>query len=460
MRFLAIAAAAALVSASPLSAQNLTARSDSVMRAAEARGFSGVVRLEKGGAVILEKGYGLANRAQNVPFTPATVVQIGSNTKDFTAVAILQLKEKGLLDLGDPIGKYFQSAPEEKRGITITQLLDHEAGFPMGLGQDFETVGRQQLIDAAMKFKLLFNPGARRSYSNTGYALLAVIIEQVSGKSYDEYVRDNILIPLGLKDTGFHLPRFDERRLAHGYRVGGADAGTMLSKPRAADGPYWNLRGNGGMLSTLSDMSAFYKALLETDKLLKPETRSLRFRSDEPIALAGSDLVNVFIYERDPMAKLELIVASTNADQKAGPVLSELRTVIEPRTAGRQVQIVGGGEPLARREGKAPPPAVAGIAKELIEVFNKGDSAALRRFVATRFATGPDAPTVDQRLERIGSLHQSLGNLEILGMIVTEEGVVEIVLRSEREGQALLILDIDQVAPHKIRRLGLQVGGD
>ena len=72
----------------------------------------------------------------------------------------------------------------------------------------------------------------------------------------------------------------------------------MISKPHATDGPYWNLRGNGGMLSTVDDMHAFYKALFETNKLLKPETRALRFNPNEPIGLAGSDLVSSFLYDR------------------------------------------------------------------------------------------------------------------------------------------------------------------
>lgn len=451
--------AVSLVSASPCAGQDLSSRADALVSAAEARGFSGVVRIEKDGAVVLEKGYGLANRAAKIPFTASTVVQIGSNTKDFTAVAILQLKENGLLDLVDPLAKFLPDAPQDKRAITVSQLLDHEAGFPLGLGPDFDPVSRDQLVDAAMRFKLLFEPGKRRSYSNTGYALLAAIIEKVSGKSYDEYVRDNILIPLGLRDTGFHLPQFDERRLAHGYRAGGEDHGTMLSKPSAPDGPYWNLRGNGGMLSTVGDMHSFYDALFETDKLLKPETRGLRFNPGEPIALAGSDLVSVFVYERDPAAKLEVIVASTNAEQKAGLVLEELRKAIDPRDAQQQMQIVGADAPLARRDGKAPPTAIAAIAAELVATINTGDIAVLGRFIAARFAAGPDAPTVDERLQRLRGLHGNLGKLEVLGMTMADGGPLEVRLKTEKEGPAVLILDIELNAPHNIRRLGLQVAG-
>ena len=82
--------------------------------------------------------------------------------------------------------------------------------------------------------------GRYRTRRHACFMVEAAIIEQVSGQTYDEYLRDEILAPLGLKDTGFLLPRFDLRRLAHGYR-GEEDRGTMLAKPHAADGPYWNL---------------------------------------------------------------------------------------------------------------------------------------------------------------------------------------------------------------------------
>ncbi|MGK2960651.1 MAG: serine hydrolase domain-containing protein [Gemmatimonadaceae bacterium] len=85
-----------------------------------------------------------------MPFSAGTVVQIGSNTKDFTKVAILQLVEAGRISLADPLSRFFPSAPGDKRGITLSQLLEHQAGFPLGLGPDADQVSRQQLIDNAM----------------------------------------------------------------------------------------------------------------------------------------------------------------------------------------------------------------------------------------------------------------------------------------------------------------------
>ncbi len=308
---------AALAVAARAGAQGIGARADSILRAAEANGFSGVVRVVKDGATILQKGYGLANREDQTPFTPETIIQIGAGTKDFTAVAILQLHERGRLSIRDSIGKFFTGVPAGKRAITIWQLLTHRAGFPLRVGGDFETWTRQALIDSAMRTALLFPVGSREAYSNVGYSLLAAVIEQVSGISYDAYVQENILKPLGLTHTGLLLPSFDPKKLARVYQAGAPDNGTVLAKPHADDGPYWNLRGSGGMLSTVDEMHMFYRSLFETDALLKAETRRLRFNPDEPARLGGSEGESYFVYERDPRAGAEMIVASTSTEAPA-----------------------------------------------------------------------------------------------------------------------------------------------
>ena len=351
-------AAALLVAGGTASAQGVAGSLDSTMRIAERAGFSGVVRVERDGKVLLDKGYGWANRASRIPFTRETVVQIGSNTKDFTAVAILQLQAAGKLSMGDSLGKYFPSAPADKKGITIRQLMNHRAGFPLGIGGDFAPFNRSILVDSAMHTPLLFAPGSRESYSNTGFSLLAAMIEQVTGKSYDVYVRDAITAPLGMHRTGFLLPKFQLKELAHGYQPKGTDAGTMLEKPHAEDGPYWNLRGNGGMLSTAGEMHAFYKALFEGDKLLTREARKDRFPPDEPIGLAGSDGVNFFLYERFPRMRTEIIIASTNAAMKAPAIRRELGKVMGlPSPDGEPSEAIVAREERqasARADGSAP----------------------------------------------------------------------------------------------------------
>ena len=436
-------------------AQATAARLDSAMRAAERAGFSGVVRVEQGGVVLLERGYGLANREGRVPFTTSTIVQIGSNTKDFTAVAILQLHQAGKVSMNDSVGKYFRAVPADKRGITIRHLLNHRAGFPLGIGGDFEPVGRQALVDSAMRTALLFIPGTRESYSNTGFSLLAAIIEQVTGTTYDRYVQRAILAPLGMRRTGFLLPGFMLSDLAHGYLASGRDNGTMLAKPHAADGPYWNLRGNGGILSTVGDMHAFYTSLFEGDVLMSPATRALMFNPAEPIGLAGSDGVNFFLYDRFPGMRTEMIIASTNAASRAPQVRGALGKVL-----GLPDPDVGGGGDVARRPGGRPvPDALGKMLGDFVRTLNSGDMASLRAFIAAHFTSGADDPTVDERLGRIGRLRENLGDLAVESIEMFDEGPVEMRLKSSVQGLVVVGVQVGRAAPFLIRGLQVRIGG-
>jgi CubicO group peptidase (beta-lactamase class C family) len=117
-----------------------------------------------------------------------------------------------------------------------------------------------------MDAELEFEPGTSYGYSNVGYSLLAAVIEQVSGASYDEFVQHALFGPAGMTSTGYDLDDLDAARLARGYR-GDEDFGTFADHPWADDGPYWHLRGNGGMLSTLRDLIAWHLALDGTDVL-------------------------------------------------------------------------------------------------------------------------------------------------------------------------------------------------
>jgi CubicO group peptidase (beta-lactamase class C family) len=452
-----VSIAAVALFASPLLAQDQIRQIDSTLKAAEAKGFSGVVRLSRHGEVLLEEGYGVANRSQNIRFTPSTVVQIGSNTKDFTAVALLQLQQKGLLNLGDPLSRFFPEAPADKKDITIRQLMRHRAGFPLGFGEDFAPVTRDQLIQTALSSKLLFTPGSRESYSNPGYSILAAIIEKVSGKTYDEYVRDNILRPLGMTHTGLLLPNFALNTLAHGYRVSGEDAGTMLEKPHAADGPFWNLRGNGGMLSTVGDMATFYTALFTTEKLLPFNARDGMFDPRQPIALAGSDLVNFFLYERMPGEDVELFIVSTNAAVKAPMIREQIASLagLPGLGGGRQT---GGDAPLARAAGKPVSASISALVDQFVAAVNSGDKTAIARFITDHYVLTAGEPSAEQRAERLAGVHNDLGAFTIVSKTAIQDGPVQVVVKAEREPEALLIFDVDP-ASNKIRRFGIQVGG-
>ncbi|MEX2016407.1 MAG: serine hydrolase domain-containing protein, partial [Candidatus Hydrogenedentales bacterium] len=194
---------------------------DAVYEAAEADGFAGAVLIARDGEILLQKGYGLANRETETSWPPATISTIGSITKTFTAVALMKLASEDKLAVDDPITKYFDDVPEDKQHITLHHLLTHSAGLRGAHGGDFDKrATRDELLERAMKSDLLWGAdmaGERYEYSNTGYSLLAMIVEDLSGKPYEDYVRAAILEPAGMTDTGYTLD-WDPSRFAHGYQ--------------------------------------------------------------------------------------------------------------------------------------------------------------------------------------------------------------------------------------------------
>jgi CubicO group peptidase (beta-lactamase class C family) len=121
---------------------------------------------------------------------------------------------------------------------------------------------------SALRSKLLFAPGHGHRYANSGFSLLAAVVEQVTGQPYEAYLREQLWLPAGMKHTGYRLPKWEPDTVAHGYE-GNRDWGTPLDKNWATDGPYWNLRGNGGVLSTVWDLYRWHQALLGEQVLSK-----------------------------------------------------------------------------------------------------------------------------------------------------------------------------------------------
>ncbi|MEA2560684.1 MAG: hypothetical protein QOH06_2188 [Acidobacteriota bacterium] len=258
---------------------------DAHMSRLEAYGFSGSLLVAKGGEVILNKGYGFANAQRKDPFTAETAFDIGSITKQFTATAILKLEMQGKLSVSDPISKWFEGVPEDKKGITLHHLLTHSAGLEDVFGDDYEEMPRDRLVKEALSSKLLWAPGTRYRYSNAGYSLLAAIVELASGKPYEAYLRENLWKPAGMTRTGYKLQ--EKGPLAHGVLGDAEDWGTPVDKAWAPDGPWWNLRGNGGVLSTTGDLYKWHQAL-EGEAILSKEAKAKMFTPHVPEDEEGS----------------------------------------------------------------------------------------------------------------------------------------------------------------------------
>jgi CubicO group peptidase (beta-lactamase class C family) len=219
------------------------------------------VLVVRDGTVILRKGYGLADLELGVPMDPADVFPICSVTKQFTAVAILQLVEAGKLKLTDDLSRFVRDYPTGGAEITLTELLGHTSGIPScdALPEWRRTLGAGLTPDQALgltrNLPLDFAPGSDWRYSNTGYALLGKVIEAVSGQSYPAYVRSRLFAPAGM----VHSYYGDGHRLIARRVRGYSRAGKAW-----VDAPDFNLDQTfaaGALLSTVDDLRAWDQAL-------------------------------------------------------------------------------------------------------------------------------------------------------------------------------------------------------
>jgi CubicO group peptidase (beta-lactamase class C family) len=246
-------------------------RIDSYFQALEQGGFSGTVLVARKGKLLLHKGYGLADREDKTPCTTETVFDIGSITKQFTAAAILKLEMAGKLRVEDPLSKYLEGVPEDKASITLHHLLTHTSGLDHEYGEDDAYAPRDLAVRLFLHMPLITPPGAKYRYSNAGFSLLAAVVEKVSGKPYETYLREVFFGPLGMAKTGYILPHWNVLEVSRNYSEK-KDNGWTFNRNWGPDGPYWHLFGNGGILTTTGDLYKWEEALL-SDRALSPEAR-------------------------------------------------------------------------------------------------------------------------------------------------------------------------------------------
>ncbi|WP_220793448.1 serine hydrolase domain-containing protein [Nocardioides stalactiti] len=238
-------------------------------------GASGTLVAVRGREVIC-RGFGIVDREAGTAADCDTVYDIGSVTKQFTAAAIVKLQMMGRLDVDDRLGRWVgRSVPADKRPITARPLLTHTSGLVGSLGADDEPLTRRQLIEQALASPLRSRPGATYHYSNVGYSLLAVVVERASGMSYEQFLAEHLFAPAGMRSTGYVLPDWESRSVAVEYDARGRSHGRPIDQPWAADGPFWNLHGNGGILSSARDLVRWHHALIGDRVLDRPAKRAL-----------------------------------------------------------------------------------------------------------------------------------------------------------------------------------------
>lgn len=236
--------------------------------------FTGSVLVARGDQVLLDRGYGMANREWSAPNDGDTKFRLASVSKQFTAVGLMILKDRGLVDLDAPIKTYLPDAPAAWDAVTVRGLLTHTAGIPdFTRFENYEQLKRQPATvkDLVALFRdrpLDFQPGERSAYSNSGYVLATAVLEAVSGEPYAEFVSKALFQPLGMSDSGYDSHDAVLARRASGYapsRDGVRNADYIdMSVPQGA----------GGLYSTPRDLLKWEQGLFG-GRLLTPGSLAL-----------------------------------------------------------------------------------------------------------------------------------------------------------------------------------------
>jgi len=266
--------AGAPASSPPPPADSIAARVHRYLTArTEMGGFSGAVLIARANSIVLRRGYGFADLARRIPYTPETRHEVASISKMFTAMAALKLRDQGRLALGDSLAHLLPDCPKAWRGITVTDLIHHTSGIPdyeealeIGSEKYFETMTRPDAVKAivahATTLPLDFPPGTQFHYSNTGYIVLSLVVQAAAREPFDRFVQRRLLEPAGMSRSGV----FDGTHVPEGLAVGYTrdDLGwakTLAGVPLDSAGlrpvprlPLAPPEGDAGIYSTVDDL--------------------------------------------------------------------------------------------------------------------------------------------------------------------------------------------------------------
>jgi CubicO group peptidase (beta-lactamase class C family) len=372
--------------AQSLSQKQLNDSVERFMKASVAHAyFSGSILIAKEGKPIFSKGYGMANYEHQVPNTVNTVFLIGSLTKQFTSTAIMQLVEQDKLKITDSLGKYLDNCPKVWTGITIKHLLTHTSGiFNFTRLPEWDEKHKiqpytvKEVLNLVRDMPLQFTPGEKHKYSNTNYTLLGLIIERVSGKSYYDFIKDNILKPAQMQHSG------------------GYDADAIL--PNKAEGyytklnwlinaPYENISlafSAGSLYSTVGDMLLWDQALHGNKILSKKSLEEMctpykdnygygleiKEKFDKKTISHGGSINGFSNYLLSfPKEKITIIVLSNSDKASAGYVAHMLSSIVfnKPYTIPK----MGASELLSTAYEKGGVDSVLALCRKLKEENNK-----------------------------------------------------------------------------------------
>jgi CubicO group peptidase (beta-lactamase class C family) len=258
-------------------------------QAASGKWFAALV-LRDDSTVILNRGYGWADSTTRQPIIPSTAFAVASLTKVFTAAAILQLAAQGKLSVQDQLGTFFPNVPRDKRAITVHQLLTHTAGLQQYHDRhgDFEPMTRAQALRQILHRKLAAPVGQGYVYSNSGYTLLGLIVEQISGLDFPAYCRRYLFEPARLRETTFQGDPLPGLAVARGY----GDQHYLDDQPARWPQVAGVGLANSGLLTTTQDLARWLYALqtgrlgISAETAFFPHEPSERYKS-YPVSCSG-----------------------------------------------------------------------------------------------------------------------------------------------------------------------------
>lgn len=227
-------------------------------------GFTVLIADDK--KILFSKSYGYIDTLKTQPINKETLFNIASISKSFTAIGILRLVEQNKIKLTDTIGKFVNNVPTDKSSITIDHLLSHKSGFQQNYVCDGLKKSNEAL-NALLLDTLGFNPGSGFGYSNQNFAMLALIIEKVTLLTYEDFIRNEILEPLNLKNTHFWDEITNRKNIA----------GKNQIFPDSLMGRNWGYIGSNGIYSTPSDLYKFMNAVIKNQLILK-DNKELLFK--------------------------------------------------------------------------------------------------------------------------------------------------------------------------------------
>ena len=433
-----------LIALSPNNLSGQTYDYDKVVDHWISKGFRGSVLVANANGVQFTRGTH-PKKSTEKAFGDDYYVDIGSTAKQFTAAGILVLESAGKVKVDHTLDRYFDDVPADKKGITLQQLLTHTAGFGAHSGPDYRLDPPKKVLESIFVRSLSFEPGTGWSYSNMGYTLLGMIIEKVSGMSYEQFLNKELFQKAGMTETGYVIPKWDKTRFPK------QNGRTVLDFSMFDDGPSWNLKANGGILSTPNDMYKWYKALF-SGKILTDRSFKMLFGKQAEVegqltvygdhygygwfigesplktpmwSHSGGGPMFIFDFQIFPEEKIVVITSSFEGEGHAVRVARDLAEValgVDPDLDSRESNSSSETTGVQKVDEFKNDPSLE-LCKGLIATINQGEEQALLTMIDQKFDIGFVREIgKDALLQHFKQLHNEFGVIELIAAEKTGEG--------------------------------------